>query len=64
MNKVRFVDDDHVYVDGVQYISLNRLAELKQDMAKELKMVLNENKTLREENEAFKVLLKNQLNEE
>lgn len=59
---VKIVDDDHIWVNNRQYISLKRFGEAKKDVANEIKLLVDKNKELAEENEALKVLLKNQLN--
>ena len=61
--KVGFVDDDHIFVNNKQFISLRRFGEAKKEVAEEVKLLTDKNKELAEENEALKVLLKNQLNE-
>ena len=60
--KVKFVDEDHIWVNNRQFISLKRFGEAKKDVANEIKLLATKNKELAEENEALKVLLKNQLN--
>lgn len=61
--KVQIVDEDHIFVNNKQFISLKRFAEAKKDVANEVKLLADKNKELAEENEALKILLKNQLNE-
>lgn len=60
--KVEIVDEDHIFVNNRQYISLKRFGEAKKDVANEVKLLVDKNKELAEENEALKILLKNQLN--
>lgn len=59
--KVEFVDEDHIWVNNRQFISLKRFGEAKIDAVNEIKLLNDKNKELAEENEALKVLLKNQL---
>lgn len=59
--RVEIIDDDHIYVNNKQYISLRRFGEAKEDVANEVKLLVDKNKELAEENEALKILLKNQL---
>lgn len=59
--KVEFVDEDHIWVNNRQFISLKRFGEAKKDTVNEIKLLNDKNKKLAEENEALKVLLKNQL---
>ncbi|MBO5828765.1 MAG: hypothetical protein J6R59_10010 [Paludibacteraceae bacterium] len=61
--RVEIVDEDHIWVNNRQFISLKRFGEAKKDVANEIKLLADKNKELAEENEALKVLLKNQLNE-
>lgn len=60
--KVQVVDDDHIWVNNRQFISLSRFLESKKEMAEETKLITDKNAELAEENEALKILLKNQLN--
>lgn len=61
--KVEIVDEDHIWVNNKQYISLKRFGDARKEVAKEMKLVDEKNRELTKENEALKVLLKNQLNE-
>ena len=60
--RVEIVDEDHIWVNNKQYISLKRFGEAKKDVVTEMKLLGDKNKELAEENEALKVLLKNKLN--
>lgn len=60
---VKIVDEDHIWVDNKQYVSLKRFGEARKEVAEEIKLAADKNKELAEENEALKVLLKNQLND-
>lgn len=59
--KVKIVDEDHIWVNNKQYVSLKRFADAKTDMVDEVRLLTDKNKELAEENEALKVLLKNYL---
>ena len=59
--RVEIIDDDHVFIDNKQFVSLGRFADAKKDMAKEVKILVDKNYELAEENEALKILLKKQL---
>ena len=61
--KVEIIDKDHVFFNDQQFVSLKRFADAKRDMAEEVKLLADKNKELAEENEALKILLKDQLNE-
>ena len=61
---VRICDNDHVFIDGKQYISLTRFTELTQKNSLELDMLQREVEVLSVENKALRVLLKKQLEEE
>ena len=61
--KVEIVDEDHIWVNNKQYISLKRFGDARKEVAKEIKLLNDKNRELTKENEALKVLLKNQLNE-
>lgn len=55
---VEIVDEDHVWVDGKQFISLNRFYENKKEVADEMLLLNNKVKELTEKVEALKVLVK------
>lgn len=57
--KVEIIDDDHVFVDNRQFVSLKRFAQVKMDGAKEIKLLNDKNKELAKENEALRTLLWN-----
>ncbi len=59
--RVEIIDDDHVFIDNKQFVSLGRFADAKKDMAKEVKILVDKNYELAKENEALKILLKEQL---
>ena len=59
--KVEIIDDDHIHVNNRQFISLRRFGEARKEAAKEMEITAAKNKELAEENEALKLLLKNQL---
>ena len=62
MKEVRIVDEDHVWIDGEQFISLRRLNKLRCDTNAELENYEKEIKRLTDQNNAYKILLGNQLN--
>ena len=53
--RVEIIDDDHVFIDNKQFVSLGRFADAKKDMAKEVKILVDKNYELAEENEALKI---------
>lgn len=57
-------DKKHAWIDGHQYVSLDRFLEVKRDSAIETRLLNDRMKELLEENEAYKVLLRKQLNKE
>lgn len=59
---VEFVNDDHIWVDNRQYVSLKRFSDARTEMLEEVKLLNDKNKELAEENAALKVVLKNSLN--
>lgn len=52
-------DENHIWYRGKQFISLKRFNELKTDQLNEMKILENEIDRLREENNAYKVLINN-----
>lgn len=62
--EVTYTDEDHIWIGGDQFISLNLFMELKHDMIKELNDHIQRVKELTDESNALKVLLKNHLNDE
>lgn len=65
MKKVSFdKSKEHAWIDGRQYVSLDRFLEVKRDSAIETRLLNDRMKGLLEENEAYKVLLRKQLNKE
>ena len=63
--KVEFVDDKHIFVDNKQFVSLKYLAESRanaeQYHSNEIKVLSCKIEELTKENEALKLLLKNEL---
>ena len=55
---IEIVDKDHIWVDGNQFISLNRFYENKKGVADEMLLLNNKVKELTEKVEALKVLVK------
>lgn len=60
--KVEIMDEDHIFVDNKQFVSLKRLGNAIREISEDMNIVVDKNKELAEENEALKILLKNQLN--
>ncbi len=56
------MDEDHIFVDNKQFVSLKRLGNAIREISEDMNIVVDKNKELAEENEALKILLKNQLN--
>lgn len=61
--KVEIVDEHHIFVNNKQFVSLKRFGEAKKAIAEEIKLLADKNEELAKENEALKILLKNQLND-
>lgn len=61
LKRIKIADKDHVYIGGDQYVSFNRMCEIRADLNKEARMLNKQIKELIEENNALKVLLKEQL---
>lgn len=62
MVRVRFTEDKKAaFIGDKQYISFERLAEIRKDQAKEMKLLNKQVSKLISENNAYKVLLKEQL---
>lgn len=61
---IKVSDENHIWINGTQYISLNRVSEIRLEMVEELKILKIEAQRLYDENEAFKVLLREQLERE
>ena len=62
--QAKVVDEDHVYVNGKQFVSLNRFNELRFETCREMNIYTDELLKLTEENNALRVLLRNKLNQE
>lgn len=63
--RVRFTEDKKAaFIGDKQYISFERLAEIKEDQAKEMKLLNSQVSKLLSENAAYKALLKEQLEQE
>ena len=61
LRRIKISDKDHVYIGGDQYVSFNRMCEIRADLNKEAQMLNRQLKELTDENNALKVLLKEQL---
>ena len=59
-----YVDFDHVFIDGRQFISVERFIAVKSDQNKELTILNDEVRRLQKENDAYRTLLHNMLDEE
>lgn len=59
--KVNVADEDHLWIDGKQFISLKRFLENRKEIADEVLKLERRNRELEEENNALKVLLKEHL---
>ena len=59
--KVEIIDDDHIFVNNRQFVSLSRFVDAKMDMAKEVNALLNKHRELIKENESLKMLLKSHI---
>lgn len=55
---IEIVDEDHIWVEGNQFISLNRFYENKKEVADEMLLLNNKVKELTNKVEALKVLVK------
>lgn len=63
MSEIRIIDEDHLWYKGMQYISLKRFAKFKNDQIDEMSLLNKEVENLTKENEAYKTLLRGELNE-
>lgn len=61
--KVVFADEDHCWINNQQFVSLPRFNQFRSECYHEIEFLNNKLKALAEENEAYKVLLKEKLNE-
>jgi hypothetical protein len=59
--KVEIIDDDHIWVNNRQFVSLKRFGDARKEVAREMKLLEEKYEKIVKENEALKVLLKNQL---
>lgn len=67
MNKtdeLQIVDKDHIWYNGKQYISLQRLNEIENRQLQETKLLTEKVEKLTEENKSFECLLKSRLEED
>lgn len=60
-HRIEFMDENHVMLDGRQFISLERFFENRSEIAIEHQILIKENKQLVEENKNLKALLKSNL---
>jgi len=61
MRFVTVIDDDHIYVDGKQYVSLRRFFENRSEIAIEAESLIEKIDKLTEENNHLKALLKERI---
>lgn len=61
--KIFFEDEEYCWINGRQFISLYKANQFRSELYKETELLNNRIKKLTEENEAYKVLLKEKLNE-
>ena len=64
MENFRIADENHIWYNGKQYISLNRVSAIENKKIEETKLLNEEVERLTRENEAYKVLLKVDLEKE
>ena len=57
-HKVQFLNENVVFVDDRQYVSLRRFMENRSEIANEQRLIAEQNEKLLEENEHLKALLK------
>lgn len=57
-------DQDHIFLEGKQYISLRRFLDAKNEITEETKLLMDRLEILEKENTALKILLKKQLDKE
>lgn len=57
---IEIVDEDHIWVDGTQFISLKRFYENRKDVADEMILLNNRVKELAEKVNALNTLIKNE----
>lgn len=65
MERVEYTNDEqHLYINGKQWVSLERLTQIRNEINAEVMLLGVKVKRLTEENEAYKVLLRDKLNQE
>lgn len=57
-------DQDHIFLEGQQYVSLRRFLDAKNEIIEETKFLMDRLEVLEKENTALKILLKKQFEEE
>ena len=57
-HKVKFLNENVVFVDDRQYVSLRRFMENRSEIANEQRLIAEQNEKLLKENEHLKALLK------
>lgn len=63
-DELQVVDKDHIWYNGKQYISLQRLNEIENRQLQETKLLTEKVEKLTEENKSFECLLKSRLEED
>lgn len=65
MERVEYTNDEqHLYINGKQWVSLERFTKIRNEINAEIMLLGVKVKRLTEENEAYKVLLRDKLNQE
>ena len=59
-DELQVVDKDHIWYNGKQYISLQRLNEIENRQLQEMKLLTEKVEKLTEENKSFECLLRKQ----
>ncbi len=59
--EVEIIDKDHIYVEGKQYVSLSRMSKIKSEQMEEMNMLSVKVEELTQENNAYRILLKDKL---
>lgn len=55
--EVEFIDDDHLFVNGSQFVSLRRFNRMKHEINVETTLLNDKNNELIEQNKAYRTLL-------
>lgn len=60
--KILFEDEEHCWINNRAFVSLYKSNQIRGELYNEVELLNNRIKKLTEENEAYKVLLKEKLN--